>query len=155
MTTEAHTLDEIVEMIPHREPFRFIDKITYIDDDSVEGNYFLHAGHAFYEGHFPGHPLTPGVILIEVMAQIGLVAFGLYLLNKTEPLHQLIGTGLPVLTSVDIKFSKKVLPGEQVFVRAEKTLFRHGRLICKVKLKNSQGGTAAEGSISGFIAAKN
>lgn len=155
MTAEAYTMEEIVALIPHREPFRFIDKITHIDDDCVEGNYCLHAGHAFYQGHFPGHPLTPGVILIEVMAQIGLVAFGLYLLNKMESIDNTVGSSLPVLTSVDVKFSKKVLPGEQVFVRAEKTIFRHGRLVCKVRLQNGEGRTAAEGSISGFIASRN
>ena len=154
MIAEAYTMDEIAALIPHREPFRFIDKITHIDDDCVEGNYFLDPGHAFYQGHFPGHPVTPGVILIEAMAQIGLVAFGIYQLAKTGSAEDTVGGCVPVLTSVDVKFSKKVLPGEQVFVRAEKTIFRHGRLVCKVKLQNSQGCTAAEGSISGFIANK-
>ena len=155
MIAEVYNMDEILAMIPHQEPFRFIDKITHIDDDCVEGNYLLDPGHAFYQGHFPGHPITPGVILIEVMAQIGLVAFGLYQLSKTTSLNDTAGTSIPVLTSVDVKFSRKVLPGERVFVRAEKTIFRHGRLVCKVKLQNGEGRTAAEGSISGFIADKN
>ena len=154
MKSEQSAIDQILELIPHQEPFRFIDKITYIDDSRIEGQYFFHPGQEFYKGHFPGHPITPGVILIEVMAQIGLVAFGIYLLTKTRDAGDTICSSIPVLTAVDVKFGRKVLPGEQVSVQAEKTVFRHGRLSCKVRLLNSDHRIAAEGSISGFIAEK-
>ena len=148
-------MDEITRLVPHQEPFRFIDRITYLDDNRIEGQYFFHNNHTFYQGHFPSHPITPGVILIEVMAQIGLVAFGLYLLAKNESVEEAVSTSIPVLTSVDVKFSRKVLPGEQVFVQAEKTMFRHGRLICKVRLLNCDDRIMAQGSISGYIAGNN
>lgn len=153
MNVNNYTVDEIIKLIPHKEPFRFIDKITYIDSGRIEGCYFFHRNHEFYQGHFPDYPLTPGVILIEVMAQIGLVAFGLYLLTKIRQLD-MINTSIPVLSSVDVKFCRKVLPGEYVFVKAEKTLFRHGKLVCSVKLYNNNDGIIAEGSISGFISNK-
>ena len=145
-------MDDIVRMIPQREPFRFIDKITFVDDNLIHGYYHFHHNHDFYKGHFPGQPITPGVILIEVMAQIGLVAFGLYLLTKTKTLDDVMSGSIPVMSSADVKFYKKVLPGEYVYVKAEKILFRHGKLVCQVKLLNNSGCIAAEGPISGFIA---
>ena len=145
-------MDDIVQLIPHKEPFRFIDKITYVDDNRIEGYYYFHHNHDFYKGHFPGHPVTPGVILIECMAQIGLVAFGAYLLTQTKTLDNIMPGSIPVMSSADIRFCKKVLPGDYVFVKAEKTIFRHGKLVCKVKLLNSCDCIVAEGTISGFIA---
>ncbi len=155
MRSDRYTIDDIIQLVPHQEPFRFIDRITYIDEDRIEGQYFFRHDHGFYQGHFPDCPLTPGVILIEVMAQIGLVAFGLYLLIQNEDANKIIDHCVPVLTAVDVRFSKKVLPGEHVFVKAEKTVFRHGKLMCKVKLLNSDDCVMAQGSITGFIAGKN
>jgi 3-hydroxyacyl-[acyl-carrier-protein] dehydratase len=154
MILDKYTTDDILQLVPHKEPFRFIDKITYVDDSRIEGHYYFHQNHEFYKGHFPGYPITPGVILIEVMAQIGLVAFGLYLLTKTKSMDEVVSGSIPVLASVDVKFSKKVLPGEYVFVKAEKTVFRHGKLICQVMLLDNCNCVLAKGSISGFIANK-
>lgn len=155
MRCANYTLDDIIRLVPHQEPFRFIDQITYLDKDRIEGHYKLRRDHEFYKGHFPGCPITPGVILIEVMAQIGLVAFGLYLLLHNEDDDRVINECVPVLTAVDVKFSRKVLPGDKVFVKAEKSVFRHGKLMCRVQLLNSANSLLAEGSISGFIAGKN
>lgn len=154
MKVDAYMMDELVRKIPHQKPFRFIDKITYVDDSRIEGHYQLCPGHSFYQGHFPDCPITPGVILIEVMAQIGLVAFGLYLLTKTGTTEDVLTASIPVLASADVKFCKKVLPGDRVFVKAEKQTFRHGKLVCRVMLLNNRGCTMAEGSITGFIAGK-
>ena len=63
-------IDAILAKIPHQSPFRFIDEISYLDDTRIEGNYFLKKNADFYKGHFPGFPVTPGVILTEIMAQI-------------------------------------------------------------------------------------
>lgn len=155
MKWNEYMMDELVRQIPHREPFRFIDKITYVDDNRIEGHYYFHPDQPFYQGHFPGWPVTPGVILIEVMAQIGLVAFGLYLLTKTGVAQDMLASCIPVLASTDIKFCRKVLPGDRVVVKAEKQTFRHGKLVCGVTLLNTGGSTMAEGSITGFVAGKN
>lgn len=148
-------LNELVQRIPHQEPFRFIDKITHVDDSRIEGSYHFHPDHPFYQGHFPGCAVTPGVILIEVMAQIGLVAFGIYLLTKSGAADDVLASCIPVLASADVRFCKKVLPGDQVFVKAEKQTFRHGKLVCQVTLLNTEGCVMAEGLITGFIAGKN
>ena len=129
-------IEKLIQMVPQKQPFRFIDKITYVDESRIEGFYCLDPGSEFYQGHFPEYPLTPGVILIEVMAQIGLVAFGLYLLNATADGDALLNK-IPVLFSADVNFRKQVLPGEHLFVVSEKILFRHGKLLCKVQLFNN------------------
>lgn len=152
MQTSTTYIDSIMQMMPYKEPFKFIDEITYLDEHRIEGRYLFDPGSSFYRGHFPDYPLTPGVILIEVMAQIGLVAFGLYLLSLS---NDVIGIGydkIPVLASADINFRKRVLPGETTYVVSEKMLFKHRMLVCKVKLLNSNKDVIAQGRISGFIA---
>jgi 3-hydroxyacyl-[acyl-carrier-protein] dehydratase len=154
MNATVDYMDEIMRMIPYKEPFKFIDEITYVDENRIEGNYLFNPESAFYRGHFPGYPLTPGVILIEVMAQIGLVAFGLYLLNSAQETFSVGEDKIPVLASADVNFRKRVLPGEMTYVISEKVVFKHKMLICKVKLLNSSKSLIAQGTISGFIASK-
>lgn len=155
MKSDEYMRNELVRRVPHREPFRFIDKISHVDESRIEGHYYFRPDHSFYQGHFSGCPITPGVILIEAMAQIGLVAFGLYLLTKSDAADNILASCIPVMASADIKFFKKVLPGDTVCVKAEKQTFRHNKLVCGVKLLNDQGCTMAEGSITGFIAGRN
>lgn len=140
---------KILSTLPHQPPFRFIDDITYIDDSCIEGNYFLENDSWFYKGHFPGFPITPGVILTEIMAQIGMVAFGIYLMieeGKNDFTNK-----MTLLTETNIQFRKQVLPGTNVFVRSEKILFRHGRLRCNVFLKNKDGELLCEGNMAGML----
>lgn len=153
--TDNPVMEKLVGMVPHKPPFRFIDTITFVDDSRIEGSFYLDPESEFYQGHFPDYPLTPGVILVEIMAQIGLVAFGLYLLNATAEAGNVLLDKIPVLFSADINFRKKVLPGEQVYVVSEKILFRHGKLLCKVKLLNEEKGVVAEGTLGGYILSRN
>jgi 3-hydroxyacyl-[acyl-carrier-protein] dehydratase len=146
--------ETIINMIPQKAPFRFVDNITLLDDDHCEGNYYLDPGHSFYQGHFPAYPVTPGVILIEVMAQIGLVAYGLYMLMKENSIEDILRTGIPVMSSADVHFRKQVPPGTTVYVRSEKTVFRHGKLVCHVKITDNKKEIISEGNISGFISCR-
>lgn len=148
-------MDQILKLIPHKDPFRFVDTITYVDESKIEGQYYFDHNSAFYKGHYPGYPVTPGVILTEVMAQIGLVVFGLYLLFKADKISNILDSHIPVLASTHIDFHKPVLPGETVFVESEKILFRHKKLVCKTKLLNKDRGLVAEGTITGYIFSKN
>ena len=72
--------NEILEYLPYKSSFRFVDEIVSIDENNVTGNYTLRKDAFFYEDHFPGRPVTPGVIVTEIMAQIGLVVLGIYLI---------------------------------------------------------------------------
>ena len=76
---EILTPAEVLTMVPQQEPFRFIDEIVELDSEHIVAQYTFPESSDFYRGHFPGNPITPGVILIETAAQAGVVAFGIYL----------------------------------------------------------------------------
>ena len=73
--------DEIISLLPYEDPFLFVSNIDDINENGVTGHYTFSESSDFYKGHFKHRPITPGVILTETMAQIGLVAFGIYLMN--------------------------------------------------------------------------
>ena len=98
----------------------------------------------FYKGHFKGNPITPGVILIETMAQIGLVCLGIYLTLK-EDISQI------AFSSSEVEFLKPVYPNEKVTVISEKVYFRFGKLKCNVRMLNSNSEEVSNGTLSGII----
>ena len=138
--------EEIISKLPYSKPFLFVDEIVQIDENGVEGTYIFDENLDFYKGHFKEHPVTPGVILTEVMAQIGLVCLGIFLLddsfNKTTSI---------ALTSTEIEFLKPVFPNEKVIVISEKIYFRFGKLKCKVKMINEKEELVCMGTIAGMI----
>ena len=136
---------EIISKLPYTKPFLFVDEIIDINENRVEGNFTFNENLDFYKGHFKDNPITPGVILIETMAQIGLVCLGIYLLKdeNTEPKI--------ALTSSEIEFLKPVFPNEKVTVFSEKIYFRFGKLKCKVKMINAENEEVCSGFISGMI----
>lgn len=140
------TNKEIISKLPYTKPFLFVDELLHIDDNGVEGCYTFDENLDFYKGHFKDNPITPGVILTEVMAQIGLVCLGIYLLNYTYNKNISIA-----LTSTEIEFLKPVFPKEKVVVISEKVYFRFGKLKCKVVMKNENGEVVCEGLIAGMI----
>src|SRR5690554_3339419 len=118
-----------------------------ISTEKVEGYYTFKKDEYFYQSHFKNNPVTPGVILTECMAQIGLVCLGIYLLNN-EPLSE---TAAFALSSTEIDFYLPVFPEEKITVVSEKIYFRFRKLKCKVKLLNANDEVAAKGIISGMI----
>ncbi|HAH55909.1 MAG TPA: hydroxymyristoyl-ACP dehydratase [Flavobacterium sp.] len=140
------TNQEIISKLPYSKPFLFVDELLHIDENGVEGTYTFDENLDFYKGHFKDNPITPGVILTEVMAQIGLVCLGIYILNNTFNKNTAI-----VLTSTEIDFLKPVFPNEKVTVISEKLYFRFGKLKCKVTMKNEKGETVCSGTIAGII----
>jgi 3-hydroxyacyl-[acyl-carrier-protein] dehydratase len=137
---------EIISKLPYSKPFLFVDEIIHIDENGVEGVYTFDENLDFYKGHFKENPITPGVILTEVMAQIGLVCLGVFLLNDTFNKNSSIA-----LTSTEIEFLKPVFPKEKVTVISEKVYFRFGKLKCKVKIKNEKGEEVCSGIIAGMM----
>jgi 3-hydroxyacyl-[acyl-carrier-protein] dehydratase len=142
--------EEILGQLPYSAPFLFVDQIEQIDENGVTGNFTFNPELDFYKGHFKDHPVTPGVILTETMAQIGLVCLGLFLIGNTgEP-----ATGHVMLTSTAIDFMKPVFPGEKVTVVAEKIYFRFKKLHCNVSMRNEAGETVCKGTLSGMVTKK-
>ena len=140
------TKKEIISKLPYSKPFLFVDELLHIDENGVEGTYTFDENLDFYKGHFKDNPVTPGVILTEVMAQIGLVCLGIYLLNDTFN-----ETTSIALTSTEIEFLKPVFTKEKVWIISEKVYFRFGKLKCKVEMKNEKGEEVCRGIIAGMI----
>ena len=99
-------------LLPHRKPFLFVDKLTYVGKERFTGEATYPADTWFFEGHFPSYPVVPGVILVETMAQCG--GAGL-IANGTVPRN-----GLFLLVSVDnTKFRRQVRPDELLRMEVE------------------------------------
>nr|WP_315202902.1 FabA/FabZ family ACP-dehydratase [uncultured Flavobacterium sp.] len=137
---------DIISKLPYSKPFLFVDKIIRVDEDGVVGEFTFDENLDFYKGHFKDNPVTPGVILTEVMAQIGVVCLGIFLLNE-----EVSETSIIALTSVSIEFLKPVFPNEKVIVISEKIYFRFGKLKCKVSMQNDKGEIVCSGVIAGMI----
>jgi 3-hydroxyacyl-[acyl-carrier-protein] dehydratase len=140
---------KIISKLPYSKPFLFVDEIVQINENGVEGTYTFDENLDFYKGHFKDNPITPGVILTEVMAQIGLVCLGVFLLDDSFNTTTSIA-----LTSTEIEFLKPVFPKEKVTVMSEKVYFRFGKLKCKVKMKNEKGEEVCTGIIAGMVISK-
>ncbi len=140
MEADRKRVQEILSLVPQQYPFRFIDDILEVDENHIVGIYRFRSNEYFYGGHFPGHPVTPGVILIETMAQTGVVAFGIYqLIRKGMPADQ-IKQLVTLFAMVDnCEFTGIVSPGETIVIKGEKIYLRRGNLKTKVSMERKNG----------------
>lgn len=139
----------ILECMPYRAPFRFIDEIIEISDNHIVGSYYFRDTEFFYRGHFPGNPVTPGVILTECMAQIGLVALGIHLYRATPDIMKTLKV---FFTSSDVHFYKMVPPNQKVIVKSSKVFFRLKSLKCEVIMETTEGDLICKGTMVGMFA---
>lgn len=137
---------EIISKLPYSKPFLFVDTIIDVNENAIKGSYRYAEDLDFYKGHFVGNPVTPGVILTETMAQIGVVCLGIFILNDNFTKDIVIA-----LISSEIDFIKPVYPNETVTVFSEKVYFRFGKLKCKVWMENQKKETVCKGYISGMM----
>ena len=100
------SLEKIHAAIPHRAPMLLVDEIVSQDQDAIVCKKTFHSDEYFFQGHYPEHPLTPGVILCESAAQSGAVLL--------SGIVDVVG-GVPVLTRMsDVKFKRMVHPGDTI-----------------------------------------
>ena len=110
----VYTLEKIKKLLPHRYPFLFVDKIIYLDENKVVGVKNVTNDEAFFQGHFPGEPIMPGVLLVEALAQTG----GLLVLSNVDEPEKYS----TYFAKIDkLKFKQKVVPGDTVILMLELT----------------------------------
>ncbi len=141
------TYKDILDSLPYSEPFLFVDEILSASEEAIKGTYTFQPDAFFYRGHFKGNPVTPGVILTECMAQIGLVCFGIYLLRE----ETISKKTTFALSSNEMEFYIPVYPGEKITVVSEKIYFRFQKLKCKVRIMNEKAEVVALGTLSGMM----
>ncbi len=142
-------INKIIEKLPYSKPFLFVDGLSSINENGVTGSFHFREDLQFYEGHFKQLPVTPGVILTECCAQIGLVCLGIFLLSE-EPDSNLDNLAV-TFSSSEMEYYTPVYPGETVFVNSEKLYFRFNKLKCKVKMYNTSKELVCKGELAGMI----
>jgi len=123
METEA-----IMKLLPHRPPFLLVDRILKMDGNRITAIKAVTINEPYFEGHFPGHPIMPGVLQLEAMAQ----AAGILLLKQAALANQVAY----FMSAENVKWRKPVLPGDTLIIEVEMTRIR-GRIgkargVCKV-----------------------
>jgi len=109
METNKINIREILKILPHRYPFLLVDKILECKSgESIKGIKNVTINEPFFQGHFPGQPIMPGVLILEAMAQVGGILA--YLSNEEEMKNRLF-----YFIGLDkVRFRKTVVPGDQI-----------------------------------------
>jgi UDP-3-O-[3-hydroxymyristoyl] N-acetylglucosamine deacetylase / 3-hydroxyacyl-[acyl-carrier-protein] dehydratase len=103
---------QITKFLPHRYPFLLIDKIIYLDRETVAGVKNVSMNEPFFQGHFPGNPVMPGVLIVEAMAQIG----GILVLNTVPDPENYLTLFLGIN---EVRFRKIVSPGDTLIMQCD------------------------------------
>jgi 3-hydroxyacyl-[acyl-carrier-protein] dehydratase len=130
---------DIQKILPHRYPFLLVDRILEIEEGKkAVGIKNVTINEPFFQGHFPGNPIMPGVLIVEAMAQVGAVA----ILSMEEYKGK-----LAVFAGMEkMRFRKQVIPGDTLRLEAELTAIKRG--IGKAQVKATvDGKVAAEGEV--------
>jgi UDP-3-O-[3-hydroxymyristoyl] N-acetylglucosamine deacetylase/3-hydroxyacyl-[acyl-carrier-protein] dehydratase len=136
----AMDIGQILDVIPHRYPFLLVDRIIEVEGDRrIVGIKNVTINEPFFQGHFPGHPIMPGVLIIETMAQVG----GFLLLEAVEEVAQKV---VYFMSLDNVKFRRPVVPGDQLRLEVEMLQFRgrtcrmrgeayvDGALVCEAEM---------------------
>jgi UDP-3-O-[3-hydroxymyristoyl] N-acetylglucosamine deacetylase/3-hydroxyacyl-[acyl-carrier-protein] dehydratase len=122
--TSHFDIQEILSVMPHKYPFLLVDRIVELEKGRVVGLKSVTIDEPFFQGHFPGNPIMPGVLVVEAMAQVG----GFLLLHSVDgPDNKLVY----FLGMDEVKFRKPVRPGDQL--RIEAKMLKLKGMICKIE----------------------
>lgn len=150
MEADRKTCLQVLSMVPQRHPFRFINEILEMDEEHIIGVYRFRSDEYFYPGHFPEFPVTPGVILIETMAQTGVVAFGLYLNLLQGKKEKWIEEHVTLFTFAEkVDFHGVVSPCEFVRIEGKKIYFRRDQLKVECSITRLDGEKVCSGILAG------
>jgi UDP-3-O-[3-hydroxymyristoyl] N-acetylglucosamine deacetylase/3-hydroxyacyl-[acyl-carrier-protein] dehydratase len=124
----AMDVEQVMKLLPHRPPFLMVDRILKIEGNKITGVKNVTMNEGYFQGHFPGHPIMPGVLQLEAMAQVA----GIVLLKQAELASQVAY----FMSAEDVKWRKPVVPGDTLIIEVELTKIR-GKIgkakgVCKV-----------------------
>jgi beta-hydroxyacyl-ACP dehydratase FabZ len=125
VSAEHLDIQRILEFMPHRYPFLLIDRILeFTPDERIVGLKNVTFNEPYFQGHFPDHPIMPGVLIVEAMAQAG----GLLLMNEVDrPADKIVY----FMSMDDVKFRRPVVPGDQLILEVE--MVKKRSTTCKVR----------------------
>lgn len=126
--TGAMDIQQVMKLLPHRPPFLLVDRVLKIDGNKIVALKNVTMNEDFFRGHFPGHPIMPGVLQLEAIAQVA----GIVLMKQNENKNQLAY----FMSAEDVKWRKPVVPGDSLIIEVELTKVRgkigRAKGVCKV-----------------------
>jgi len=138
----AMNVEQIMKLLPHRPPFLMVDRVLKIEGSKIVGVKNVTMNEGYFQGHFPGHPIMPGVLQLEAMAQVA----GIVLLRQAETVNQVAY----FMSAENVKWRRPVVPGDTLIIEVEMTKVR-GRVgkakgVCKVA-----GETVSEAEVTFMV----
>jgi 3-hydroxyacyl-[acyl-carrier-protein] dehydratase len=122
----------ILNALPYGKNFTFVDEIIFINENRIQGSYFFSREAEFYKEHFKHEAITPGVLILESMAQIGLVCHGIFLLNLYSKRF------FPAFSHVETEFFSSIPPDTHIEVIANKIYCRNKIIKSNIELYNAK-----------------
>jgi UDP-3-O-[3-hydroxymyristoyl] N-acetylglucosamine deacetylase / 3-hydroxyacyl-[acyl-carrier-protein] dehydratase len=141
---EMYTIEDIMKVLPHRYPFLLVDRILEIvEKKRIVGLKNVTINEPFFQGHFPGHPIMPGVLIIEAMAQVG----GMLLMGSIEEPESKV---VYFMSLDNVKFRRPVKPGDQI--RFELEIVQIRGAVCKMRgVGLVEGEVVAEADMAAMV----
>ncbi len=142
------TAAQVLQLLPQQEPFRFVDEILEVSADHIVAAYTFRHDADFYRGHFPHEPVTPGVLLLESFAQVGVVALGIYVIALESGVDE-VERRIALFADANVDFTGVVRPGDRVTTTARKVFFRRNKIRSDATMTLDDGTVVLSGTISG------